>query len=72
MRRFRLLLWVPVLIAATIPLDVAAFEPSAAYLAQCVERFQAEGTLDLGDARLAAARPRGRSTSATPGSPRRG
>jgi len=56
MRRSRLLPRVLVLIAATIPLDVAAFEPSAAYLAQCVERFQAEGTLDLGDARLAAAR----------------
>ncbi len=56
MRSFRPLLRVLVLITVTIPLNLAAAEPSTPYLEQCVERFQAEGTLDLGDARLAAAR----------------
>jgi murein L,D-transpeptidase YcbB/YkuD len=45
-----------VLITVAVPLELAAAEPSTAYLEQCVERFQAEGTLDLGDSQLAASR----------------
>lgn len=45
-----------VLAAAALSLELAAVEPSSPFLEQCVERFQAEGSLDLGDARLAAAR----------------
>lgn len=56
MRRRRPLSWLLVLIAANSPLTVGAVEPTNPFLQQCVERFQAEGTLDLGDARLAAAR----------------
>jgi murein L,D-transpeptidase YcbB/YkuD len=56
MRRCRPLTWLPVLIVVNLPLELAAVEPSTPFLEQCVERFQAEGTLDLGDARLAAAR----------------
>ena len=56
MRRHRLLPSMLVLIALIVPLELAAVEPSSPFLEQCVERFQAEGSLDLGDARLAAAR----------------
>ncbi len=56
MRRYRPLLRVLALIAVTLPLELAAVEPSTPFLEQCVERFQSDGTLDLGDARLAAAR----------------
>jgi murein L,D-transpeptidase YcbB/YkuD len=55
MRRGLLILLL-VLIAVTLPLELPAVEPSTAVLEQCVERFQSEGTLDLGDAQLAAAR----------------
>jgi murein L,D-transpeptidase YcbB/YkuD len=56
MRSHRLLPSVLVLTAVAIPLGLPAVEPATAYLTQCVERFQSDGTLDLGDARLAAAR----------------
>lgn len=56
MDALRVLMALSVLIAANLPLQLAAVEPSSAFLEQCVERFQAEGSLDLGDARLAAAR----------------
>jgi len=56
MPALRPLTWLLVLAATSIPFELGATEPSTAYLEQCVERFQAEGSLDLGDARLAAAR----------------
>jgi murein L,D-transpeptidase YcbB/YkuD len=56
MHALRVLIVLFVLIAVTLPLELAAVEPSSPFLEQCVERFQAEGSLDLGDARLAAAR----------------
>lgn len=56
MHALRVLIRLSVLLVVNLPLELAAVEPSTPFLEQCVERFQAEGSLDLGDARLAAAR----------------
>ena len=56
MRCRRLLPSMLVLITVAVPFELAAAEPSTAYLEQCVEHLQAEGTLDLGDSQLAASR----------------